>query len=152
MKLNLGCGWDVKDVQEGWINHDVRRHSPKIDVAWDLNVLPWPWEDEQFEFILARSVLEHLRITLLDSVNECWRLLRPGGRMRIKVPYWKHDFAWRDPTHYWQFSLRTLDIFDPDTRYGRRYSFYTDRKWTFVQGPKLNHAESSIIAVMEVVK
>jgi len=52
--LNLGAG---NKPREGAINHDLRQHRPEIDVAWDLNDLPWPWEAEQFDFIVARAVL-----------------------------------------------------------------------------------------------
>lgn len=149
MKLNLGCG---DDIREGFINVDLRKHSPKVDMVWDLNDLPWPWEDESAELIVAKTVFEHLRINLLESMNECWRILAPGGRLWIKLPYWKHDHSYMDPTHYWQFSLHTLDLFDPETSYGHRYSFYTDRKWRIIKGPQLNQAQSSIIATMEVVK
>jgi SAM-dependent methyltransferase len=149
MKLNLGCGGDVR---EGFVNVDLRKHSPRVDVAHDLNDLPWPWADESCELIVAKAVLEHLRITLIDSLNECWRILHPGGRLWLKIPYWKHGNSYLDPTHYWQFDLHTPDIFDPDTEYGHRYGFYTDRKWRIVRGPKLNRAQSSIIATLEVRK
>lgn len=149
MKLNLGCG---RDVREEFVNVDLRKHSPRVDVVWDLNELPWPWEDESCELIVARAVFEHLRIMLPDSVNECWRILAPGGRLWIKIPYWKHDHAYLDPTHFWQFSLHTLDFFDPETELGQQYGFYTDRKWKIIKGPKLNRAGSSIIATMKVRK
>lgn len=147
--LNLGCG--NKLVPDA-LNHDLRKHRPEIDVAWDLNDLPWPWEDESFDLIVARAVLEHLRINLIESVNECWRLLRPGGRMYLKLPHWKSEISHLDPTHYWKFSLQTPTIFDPDTDFGRAYSFYTDRKWKIVKGPRLNRAKSSIHVTMEVRK
>ena len=147
--LNLGAGNRI--IPEA-INHDRIVHRPEIDVAWDLNDLPWPWEDESFDKILAIAVLEHLRIDLLQSVNECWRLLRPGGVIYIKLPHWKSDISYIDPTHYWRFSLRSLEIFDPETEYGRAYSFYTERKWKIVKGPRLNDARSSLHAHMMVRK
>ncbi len=149
MKLNLGCGGDIRD---GFVNHDLRQHSPRVDVAHDLNDLPWPWDDESCELIVAKAVLEHLRLTLLESVGECWRILQPAGRLWMKIPYWKHENSYLDPTHYWQFSLHTPDIFDPETAYGRRYTWYTDRKWRIVKPPQLNRAQSSIIVTLEVRK
>ena len=147
--LNLGAG---NRIIEGAVNHDLRRHRPEIDVAWDLNDLPWPWEDESFDKVLAIVVLEHLRLNLLESVGECWRLLRPGGILYIKLPHWRADGSYVDPTHYWQFSLGTLDIFDPETEYGRQYSFYTERKWRLVKRARLNNAKTSFAATLEVRK
>ena len=143
--LVIGCG---NRPAKGAVNHDRVKHRPEIDVAHDLNELPWPWEDASFDKICADAVLEHLRLNLIESLNECWRILRPGGELYLKLPHWKHDTSYMDPTHYWQFSVRTLEIFDPATEYGARYAFYTERKWEIVKGPKLNPAGSSIVATL----
>lgn len=147
--LVLGCG--DKPVA-GAVNHDRIAHRPEVDVAWDLNVMPWPWEDESFDKIHANAVLEHLRPDLIQSMNECWRILRPGGTIYLKLPYWRHETSWTDPTHYHKCTLETLDVFVPETRYGGRYHWYTDRKWRYVKPPKLNPAGSSIVATLEVRK
>lgn len=149
MILNLGAG---NDIREGAVNHDRLRHRPEIEVAHDLNVLPWPWGDESFDVIVARAVLEHLRINLLESVGECWRLLRPGGKLVMKLPYWQHRNSYIDPTHYWKFDLRSVEVFDPDTEYGRAYSFYGAGNWRIVKGPRLNRAGSSIHVTLEARK
>lgn len=147
--LNVGAG---NKIVPGAVNHDRIQHRPEIDVAWDLNELPWPWEDNRFDFIAACAVLEHLRITLVDSMNECWRILRPGGHLHVKVPYWHHENSYQDPTHYWRYTLGTFDLFDPSTKYGHDYAFYTGRKWMLVRRPRLNQQHSSIIALLQVVK
>ena len=147
--LNLGAG--NKPRPEA-VNHDLRKHRPEIDIAWDLNDVPWPWEDESFDFVVARAVLEHLRINLLESVGECWRILRPGGRIYLKLPHWNHNNTYMDPTHYWQCAIETPTIFDPETTYGKAYAFYTERKWKIIKGPALNRAKSSILVTMEVRK
>jgi len=152
--LNLGCGNQpiTACAGEEVINHDIRRRRPEIDVVHDLNVLPWPWEDESFDHISAQSVLEHLQLTLIDSLNECWRLLRPSGTLDLRIPWWQSDSSYRDPTHRWFFSLDTLEIFDPDTEYGQAYGFYTDRQWRFLRQPALSRNKSSIVALMQVRK
>lgn len=154
--LQLGTGMDPIGNA---VNHDLRKHSPHIDVAHDLNVLPWPWPDNSFDEIVARAVLEHLRINLIESFGECWRILRPCGTLFVKLPHWQHDVSWQDPTHYWMCSIRTLEVFDPDTERGKQYAFYTDRKWRFLPvaagekpGCKLNTAGSSVLAKLEVRK
>jgi predicted SAM-dependent methyltransferase len=149
--LNLGAG---NKLVKGAVNHDLTVHRPEISVAWDLNNLPWPWGDNSFDMIVACAVLEHLRINLVESVNECWRILRPGGVLHVKLPYWNSDNSYRDPTHYWRFDLRTCDLFDPDTRYGRDYAFYTERKWRIArkEGARLNKAGTSFSLKMRVRK
>jgi len=147
--LNLGAG---NRIIGDAVNHDVIKHRPEIAVAWDLNNLPWPWPDQSFELIVARSVLEHLRLDLVQSFNECWRLLRPSGHLFVKLPYWQSDISHQDPTHRWFFSLKSLDQFDPDMTRGQEYAFYTPFKWKICQAPQLNRAGSSLIATLEVRK
>ena len=147
--LQLGTG---NDPIGNAVNHDRTKHRPEIDVVWDLNRLPWPWPDERFDHIVARAVLEHLAIDLVQSLNECWRILRPSGTLFVKLPYWDSDIAHQDPTHRWFFSLHSFDQFDPDTKRGREYAFYTPRKWRIVEAPQLNGSRSSIIAKLEVRK
>jgi len=85
-------------------------------------------------------------------MNECWRILRPGGRIYLKLPHWKHNNTYMDPTHYWRYAIETPTIFDPETPYGQAYAFYTERKWKLIKGPALNRARSSIHVTMEVRK
>lgn len=150
--LNLGAG---NKLFPDAINHDLIKHRPEIDVAHDLNELPWPWEDDSFDHIVARAVFEHLRINLFESVGECWRILRPGGILSLKLPYWQHAHAYLDPSHYWRFDIRTCDMFDPETEWGRDYRFYgqtAGRKWKIIKPARLNNAQSSIFVTMQVRK
>lgn len=143
--LNLGAGNRI--ITEA-TNHDRIAHRPEITVAHDLNLRPWPWLDESFDKVLAIAVLEHLRLNLVESLDEVWRVLRPGGVLYVKLPHWKADHAYADPTHYWQFSTRALEVFDPETEFGKRYAFYTPRKWRIVKGPRLNDARTSFAATL----
>ena len=147
--LNLGAG---NHIWRGAVNTDLTTHRPEIDVAHDLNILPWPWPDSSFDQIGASSIFEHLKIDLVVSMDQCWRILKPGGIIRVKVPYWNHDNAYADPKHRWHFSLRSFDVFDPKTKLGKELSFYTARKWRFSKRPKLNDQRSSMIAILEVRK
>lgn len=124
--LNLGAG---NRIVSGALNHDQWKHRPEIDVMWDLDVLPWPWEDNSFDEIQAIAVFEHLSITLIDSLDECWRILKPKGRLVVKYPLWNTPTCHDDPTHHWYWSERVLEVFDPDTKYGADHPYYTDKKW-----------------------
>ena len=147
--LNLGAG---NHILSKAVNHDRCKHRPEIDVAHDLNIIPWPWPDASFELIAASSVFEHLQIDLMQALDECWRILQPEGQLRVKLPFWKHDNAYADPTHRWQYSPRSLNVFVPETKLGAELSFYTERKWRFEKVPKFNDQKSSFVATMQVVK
>lgn len=144
-RLNLGCG---NRPLRNAINHDRTRHHEYVDIAHDLNELPWPWDDEQFDYINSRAVFEHLFIDLLRSFNECWRILKPGGELYVKLPHWQSGRAWDDPTHRRPYTLRTFNYFDPDTREGQEYTFYTPCKWKIINPARLNSAKSSIICTL----
>lgn len=142
MILNLGCG--LKPI-EGAVNHDRTRHSPWVDVAHDLNILPWPWADGEFEAVRAWAVLEHLHCDRLHLLDECWRILAPGGLLVAKLPYWNSEEAHDDITHYWYTTLHQFDQFDPTTQRGKDYSFYTPLKWKLVLSKFSNAGHSSIV-------
>lgn len=125
-KLNLGAG---NKIDPEAVNHDLTKHRPEIAVAWDLNVLPWPWKDGEFEVINAWAVLEHLRLDRLQLFDELWRILQPGGLLAVKLPAWNSDAAHDDMTHYWYVTPHSLDVLDPTTGLGQAHGFYTARKW-----------------------
>lgn len=125
-KLNLGCG---NALIKNAINHDIIRHRPEIDCVHDLNDTPWPFEDNQFYEVVFYSVIEHLIITPIESLNECHRILRRDGILLLKYPLKTSDTINDDPTHRWFLSIRSLDYVDPTTQYGQEYGFYTPYKW-----------------------
>lgn len=137
MKLILGAG-NRPVVGEGIINHDIIKHRKEIDIIWDLNDLPWPWETEQFDYIKAFAVFEHLDNDLIKTINECWRIMKYDGILDILLPLWNHPNGFRDPTHRWQFTEGSLDFFDPTTEVGKEYGFYTPYKWQVFDKIKYN--------------
>lgn len=79
-RLNLGCGLSRK---LGWVNVDA--HGTP-DVLWDLNTTPYPWRSNTVDEIELKHVLEHLE-DYWSCVEECARILKPGGWLRIHVPH-----------------------------------------------------------------
>ena len=93
-RLHLGCGNDPKPE---WINHDLMP-LPGVDVVHDLNIRPWPWADNEFDEVWAKDVLEHLPDTV-RTIEELYRITKPGASAYIAVPYWNSWEAITDPTH-----------------------------------------------------
>lgn len=74
-------------------------------------------------------MLEHLP-NCVAFMDECWRILRPGGRLAIAVPDYRSENTWLDPTHRRAYHVDTFAYFDPDTNWGRTFGrFYTVRTW-----------------------
>lgn len=145
--LNLGCGANPITLS-GYqvINHDLTAHSPWVDEIWDLNRLPWRWADESIDHLISNAVFEHLDIDLLASMNQAWRILAQDGILDIRVPYYLHANAYKDPTHRWRYTLDSLDFFVPDTLYGQQMTFRTPYKWAYVNRPHLNRIKSAVLA------
>lgn len=81
VRLHLGCGGERKD---GWVNVDLL--GDPVDVAWNLaNSLPF--QADSVVAIFHEHLLEHLPMEAGDSfMRECFRVLRPGGILRVGVP------------------------------------------------------------------
>ena len=147
-KLNIGCGLDFLPNA---INHDLTKFDKRVNVAHDLNVFPWPWKDGQFDEVIAKAVLEHLDCDLVHSLNEIWRILKPGGLVTLKLPHWRSDLAHQDPTHRWFFSVKAFEQFDQRTPRGKQYAHYTKFHWKIVKQAELNKSQSSIHLVLKKV-
>lgn len=99
MRLNLGAN---DRAFPGFLSVDV---VPPADVIADLTK-DWPWQDSSVDEILAYDVFEHLP-DKRHTMNELWRVLKPGGIARIQVPHATDgDGGHCDPTHvsYWTTS------------------------------------------------
>ena len=122
--LNLGAG---NDIRNGYINHDI---APllNIDVVHDLNHYPWPWEDNSIDEVLALDVIEHLDDFLL-VMEECYRIMKHGGLLKLKVPYWNSAFAHMDPTHKRGFHEVTFHFLDPSKEVCKARSYYTHARF-----------------------
>ena len=91
MKLNLGCS---DRHFEGFVNVDL---CAPADIIADLNHR-WPWDNSSIDEIRAWDVVEHLNSSIF-TMNEAWRVLKPGGLFDIVVPTTDGRGAWQDPGH-----------------------------------------------------
>lgn len=76
----------------------------KPDVLHDLEVFPYPFEDNTFDEIHAYEVLEHTGQQgdwkfFFDQFSELHRILKPEGLLFASVPAYDSVWAWGDPSH-----------------------------------------------------
>lgn len=81
-KLQIGCGGIILN---GWLNSDLQPYSETIAFLDASERFYMP--DSSFDYIYSEHVFEHL--TFFQQINylrESYRILRPGGRIRIATP------------------------------------------------------------------
>lgn len=108
--LELGCG---PEKRPGVTAIDFNPASD-ADIFHDLNIVPYPLADNEFDEIICEHVLEHLT-NLISVMEELHRVSKPGGIIKIYVPYFSSIHFYRDPTHHIAFSSHTFDYFIPGT-------------------------------------
>ncbi|MGC2855632.1 FkbM family methyltransferase [Novispirillum sp. DQ9] len=80
--VNVGCG---RHYHPAWINMDVAPSDASV-IRHDIQT-PLPLEDESCDAVYHSHVLEHLpRRHALAFLTECFRVVRPGGMLRVAVP------------------------------------------------------------------
>ena len=105
MKLNLGC---ADTVVPGWINVDYAigariarlpvlgflvRRTRLFNLDWSSDIFihdlskVFPWSNESVKYIYCSHTFEHFsREHGRRLLSECYRVLKPGGIVRIVVP------------------------------------------------------------------
>lgn len=107
MKLNLGAG-NLK--KEGYVNVDNNK-ACNPDLLRDIG-RGLPYADCVVEEILAEHLIEHLPAEeFIFFFNECHRVLRDGGILHLKAPYYKMKWAYIDPTHIRFITEHSFDFF-----------------------------------------
>jgi predicted SAM-dependent methyltransferase len=80
--LNLGCG---SHFNRRWVNIDFSKTGEGVIGHNLLNGIPF--DENTFEVVYHSHVLEHFpKDSAAKFIDECYRVLKPGGIVRIAVP------------------------------------------------------------------
>ena len=114
--LNLGSGTNpFKSTEEiQYTNIDIVKLEG-VDMVYDLNNIPYPFNSESIDLIIMNDILEHLD-NPINILRECYRLLKEEGKVKIKVVYWSHRYSYSDPQHKRVFNDRYFKIFTGEIR------------------------------------
>jgi len=99
--IDLGCGPNKIKGAFGVDNFNY----PGVDVVCDLNNSPWPIEDNQFDEIWAREVIEHIQ-NISSFLSEIHRIGRKNAEVHITTPHYSSSESWGDPTHNRHLGVR----------------------------------------------
>jgi SAM-dependent methyltransferase len=107
--LDVGCG---TNKHPGAIGID-RNPMTRADVLCDLDRIPYPFRESEFDEVRAIHVIEHVS-DVIASMEEFARLARPGGLIRIETPHYTDFSSFCDPTHRWHLNSFSFRYFGED--------------------------------------
>ncbi len=117
VKIDLACG---QSCREGFVGADI---SPCKGVEHVLNLwqFPWPWETSSVDELHCSHHIEHIPMVYVERnpneclyheipqgkckdlfvafMDECWRILKPNGKLTVICPNARSNRAFQDPTH-----------------------------------------------------
>jgi predicted SAM-dependent methyltransferase len=111
MRLNMGCG---HNKMPDYVNVDLFPEA-EPDVLWDLEVTPWPWDDNSVDKVVFNHCLEHMgqdTRVFLGMMKELYRVCKDGAEIQINVPHPRCDEFIGDPTHVRIITPAVLFLFD----------------------------------------
>jgi SAM-dependent methyltransferase len=72
------------------------------------NILSLDFPDASFDYVLSDQVLEHVEGNPQQAIDECWRVLRPGG-IAITTTVFMFELH-GVPKDFWRFSKDALSL------------------------------------------
>lgn len=119
LKLDLACG---QNKTEGYFGIDIFP-GDKVDGVVDLTIFPWPIESNSADDIVCSHYVEHTP-DLMKFMNEVYRILKPGGKIKIVAPYYNSIRCWQDPTHLRAISEATFLYYNKQWRETNKLDHY----------------------------
>jgi SAM-dependent methyltransferase len=120
--VDIGCG--NKKVAEA-VGVDAIA-LPGVDIVHDLDRYPYPFAADSVDEIHVSHVLEHLH-DVVATMEELWRICKPGATVHIRVPHYTGALAWKDPTHRRSFTSESFRYFGENS-----YSYYSRARFQVV--------------------
>jgi len=118
--LDVGCG--RSDFLEGFKHMDLDVYGLDYEKCYSHLVLddieiryanveidPFPFDDCTFDVVFSKSLIEHL-FNPTKFMKECYRVLKPGGRIIIMTPDWMSQMRifFDDYTHRQPYTVTAI--------------------------------------------
>lgn len=146
--VDLGCG---PRKPEGYFGID--RHAWEgVDLVADLaQGIPLP--DDSVDELRAHDILEHLPDIVL-TMNQLFRVLKPGGTAEILVPSTDGRGAWQDPTHKSFWNRNTFWYFQAQNPHREIYgdAYGIQARFDILELGEIRNEEFGIVHVRAVLK
>jgi len=80
------------DFYEAYSYVQLAHPDKNVDVVHNLDVVPYPFEDNEFDLVVASHILEHLKYPE-KCIKEIHRILKENGKLIVKVPHYSSATA-----------------------------------------------------------
>lgn len=113
---------------------DIREYLDNQVYYCDLALGKLPFNDDEFDFVTAYDVIEHIqrlsidvnninRFPFIELMNEIFRVLKPGGIFFNTQPCFPFKEAFQDPTHVNIMSEDTMELYFCEPAWARIYGY-----------------------------
>lgn len=93
MKLNIG-----ERRYPGFVNV-FTEETENVDITLDIEKDVLPIQDDTVDEVIVHHVLEHLGDGFFHFMKELYRVCSHGAIIHIRVPHYRHESFYADPTH-----------------------------------------------------
>lgn len=125
--LEIGCGpvyYKPKEDEE--VVYTDLLPFKHVDVTFDLNEFPYPFEDNTFDKVVARHILEHVK-HIFKTIEELHRISRNGAEWYIVTPFFSASIMHANFDHRIGFGYGSFNSHDPQ----KRVSKYDSKMYKF---------------------
>ena len=105
--LDIGCGKRKVKLEGAEVIGLDFYDKTQADVICNLEEGKLPFEDNEFDGIYTIHTLEHIK-NLIPIVDEMWRVVKPGGIIKIWTPYFASSLAHSSLDHVRFFSYTSF--------------------------------------------
>ena len=132
--LDIGCGHNKHkgDPGDTVIGLD-KTGVTGVDVVWDLEITPLPFEDKEFDRVVANDVLEHVQ-NIIPLLEDVYRILKVGGLFDVRCPFYTNSFSLTSLDHKHFFGWDSLNFNFPNP-FKMKFSI-EKRRLVFLPYPK----------------
>jgi len=151
-KLQIGAG---PNAMAGWLNADFAPRRP-ADIFMDAT-RPFPLPADSFDFVFSEHMIEHVPFALgRRMITECYRVLKPGGRIRIATPNLEQIVGLRTATpsavqrQYvsWAIANHASGVLETDVRDDRYRPSYVINNFFWEFGHYFVYDQETLVATL----
>ena len=126
--LDLGCGpipqnkFKANDI----VGIDLVENKKENVIKCKLGYEKLPFDKDSFDYLTAYDLIEHIpRFSEISEngppfiffMNECYRVLKPGGIFLSMTPIYPYFGAFQDPTHNNIITVDTFKLYFSEKKY-----------------------------------